>query len=251
MTTVATRYAPVVTWILIFVNVVMFIIQRSLPPTGQEVFLMHYALVPEAFFNPEWAAFHGFEGGRFLPFISNIFLHGGWLHLIANMWTLYIFGPAVEDRMGSSRYLVFYLLCGIGASLVHAWVNASSTLPVLGASGAIAGIMGAYMRLFPLSKILVIIPIFIFPFFLEMYAAFFVGLWIFIQLLEGLGGLFSGVTSIMGGVAWWAHIGGFGIGWLLIDLLRLGPGKYRPYHRDEGVHGFLPDGQRKGKGPWQ
>ncbi len=250
MTTVATRYAPLVTWLLITINIAVFLVQISLPPAGQQLFLMRYALVPAAYFNPVWGALNHLPAGSVVPFFTNIFLHGGWMHLIANMWTLYIFGPPLEDRLGGWRFLLFYLLCGYGASLAHAFVNAGSVIPALGASGAIAGLMGAYMRLFPFSKMLVLIPILIFPFFFEMYAAVFVGIWFFIQLVNGLGGLFSGLSSLTGGIAWWAHIGGFAFGWLLIDFFRLPPQTYRPWHRDEGVHGFLPDGRRTGKGPW-
>ena len=249
-TTVATRYAPVVTWSLVLVNIFVFLIEWTLPGSAREVFIEHFALIPARFFYPGWASENGLESGLYLPFVTNIFLHGGWLHLIFNMWTLVIFGPAIEDRLGGTRYLFFFLLCGVGASAAHAYVNASSTIPSLGASGAIAGVMGAYMRLFPLSRILVMIPIFIFPFFFEMYAAFFVGFWFFLQLVQGLGGLMSGMMAVEGGIAWWAHIGGFVAGWLLIDLIRHGPDVYRPYHRDEGRLGFLPDGRRTGKGPW-
>ncbi len=249
-TTVATRYAPVVTWSLILLNVFVFLIQWSLPEPGRDIFIDYYALIPARFFYPEWAAAVGLKSSVYLPFVTNIFLHGGWLHLILNMWMLAIFGPAIEDRLGGARYLLFYIICGIGASAAHAYVNASSTIPSLGASGAIAGVMGAYMRLFPLSRILVLIPVFIFPFFFEMHAAFFVGLWFFLQLAQGLGDLFSDMTSLTGGIAWWAHIGGFVAGWLLIGFMRQGSDNYRKYHRDEGVHGFLPDGRRTGKGPW-
>ncbi len=250
MTTVATRYMPLVTWALLLINTLVFIMQISLPRYGQEALLMRYALVPEAFFNPEWALLHGFEGGRLLPFFTNIFMHGDWTHLIFNMWTLYIFGPVVEDRLGSLRFLAFYILCGIGASIAHAYVNSGSTLPALGASGAIAGIMGAYMRLFPFSRILVVIPILIFPFFFEVHAAFFVGLWVIIQVMGGIGGLISDAAQASGGIAWWAHIGGFAVGWVLVNLIRHSPPRYREYQRDEGKYGFLPNGQRKGKGPW-
>ena len=250
MTTVATRYAPVVTWSLILFNTLVFLWQTSLPPAALELFIRHYALIPARFFYPGWAALHGADSGLYLPFVTNIFLHGGWLHLIMNMWMLYIFGPAVEDRLGSGRFVLFYLLCGIGASAAHAYVNAASTLPALGASGAIAGIMGAYMRLFPFSRLLVVVPVFIFPFFFEMFAAYFVGFWFILQLVQGLWGLFASTAQLGGGIAWWAHIGGFAVGWLLISPLRHNSRMYRPFQRDEGVHGFLPNGQRTGKGPW-
>ncbi len=250
MTTVSTRYTPLVTWALLVVNTLVFVMQLSLPGPEQKELLMRYALVPGAFFNPEWAALHGLEGGRLLPFFTNIFMHGSWTHLIFNMWTLYIFGPVIEDRLGGLRFFIFYILCGFGASLAHAYVNADSILPALGASGAIAGVMGAYMRAFPLSRILVVIPILIFPLFLEVHAAFFVGLWAIIQVMGGIGGLLSDTAQMTGGIAWWAHIGGFAVGWLLINFIRHPPPRYREYQRDEGKYGFLPNGQRKGKGPW-
>jgi len=250
-TTVAIRYAPIITWTLILVNVIVFLAQISLPEPAAEIFLKRYALIPAAFFHPEWAATQGFEGASILPFVTNIFMHGGWLHLILNMWTLYIFGPAIEDRLGGVRFLIFFLLCGIGASAGHAIVNSTSVVPALGASGAIAGVMGAYMRLFPYSRLLVMIPIIIIPFFFEMYTALFVGIWFFIQLGQGLGSLFSSLANMQGGIAWWAHIGGFAVGWLSINIIKMNTGLYRPYQRDEGVHGFLPDGRRAGKGPWE
>jgi membrane associated rhomboid family serine protease len=101
------------------------------------------------------------DTGDYLPFITNIFLHGGWLHVILNMWTFWLFGPAVEDRLGSFRFTAFYLICGVAASATHAWMNANSTLPVMGASGAIAGVLGAHMRLFPFSSVVVLPIIFI------------------------------------------------------------------------------------------
>jgi len=250
MTTVATRYAPVVTWSLIAINALVFLLQVSLSPSGQELFVLRYGLIPARYFNPEWAAAHGIGGGAYMPFVTNIFLHGGWLHLILNMWILYIFGPAIEDRLGSLRYLAFYMISGIGAGVAHAYFNASSVIPALGASGAIAGVMGAYMRLFPFSRLLVVVPVFIFPFFFELYASVFVGIWLFMQLAQGIWGLLAGVAAMTGGIAWWAHIGGFAVGWVLIKPIRHGLETYRPYHRDEGEHGFLPNGQRTGKGPW-
>ena len=250
MTTVATRYAPFVTWSLIVINTFVFLGEVSLPENAQQAFVQQYALIPARYYIPQWAAEHGLGSCYYLPFISNVFMHGGWLHLIMNMWTLLIFGPAVEDRLGGTRFLVFYLFCGIGASAAHAYVNATSLIPALGASGAIAGVMGAYLRLFPLSRMLVMIPIFIFPFFFEMHAAIFIGIWVAIQLAQGIGGLMSGMVDLSGGIAWWAHIGGFAAGWFAISFIRHGMHLYRVYHRDEGILGFLPNGQRTGKGPW-
>ncbi len=249
-TAVSNRYAPFVTWSLIAVNVFVFLYQLGLPKPELELFLRNYGLVPSLFFQPQWTPELGLQGGSFVPVVTNIFLHGSLLHLLFNMWTLFIFGPAIEDRLGGMRFFVYYMLCGIGASLAHAYVNATSTIPVLGASGAIAGIMGAYLRLFPLARMLVIIPIFFIPLFFEVYAAVFIGIWFLMQLIGGLTDLFTGVSAVNGGIAWWAHIGGFVAGWILIDFVRLKPNAYRPYYRDEGIHGFLPDGRREGKGPW-
>ena len=249
-TAVATRYAPFVTWSLIALNTVVFFITATMPAPLQEVFVQEYALVPARYFVPGWAASQGLDGVGLLPFLSNIFLHGSLLHLLMNMWTLYIFGPAVEDRLGPFRFILFYLVCGIGASFAHAWVNASSPIPALGASGAIAGLMGAYLRLFPFSRMLVMIPIIVIPFFFEMHAAIFIAIWFAIQLAQGLGGLLSDSSMLTGGIAWWAHIGGFVVGWASVKLIRHGSHLYRPYQRDEGMLGFLPNGERTGQGPW-
>lgn len=249
-TNVAIRFAPIVTWSLILVNVYIFIIQSTLSEHEARLLLMQYGLIPAAFFHPEWAASQGLEGGRLLPFLTNIFMHGGWAHIIFNMWTLYIFGPAIEDRLGAGRFLAFYLLCGIGASMAHAIANSASIIPALGASGAIAGVLGAYMRLFPFSRLIVMFLIVIFPVFFELHAAVYVGMWFFLQLFQGIGTLLNPLAGIQGGIAWWAHIGGFLIGWLIVQAIRRGDDHYRPYQRDEGIHGFLPDGRRTGKGPW-
>jgi membrane associated rhomboid family serine protease len=114
-----------------------------------------------------------------------MFLHGGWLHLILNMWTLWLFGPTVEDRLGHGRYLAFYLACGLAASVAHLVFNPTSVIPAVGASGAIAGVLGCYMRLFPLARVIVLIPILFIPLFFEVHAFVFVGLWFVLQILQG------------------------------------------------------------------
>ena len=126
----------------------------------------------------------------YLPFLSNMFLHGGWLHLILNMWTLYLFGPAVEDRLGSGRYLVFYLACGLFASIAHAFLNPTSTVPALGASGAISGVLGSFIMMFPLARLVIMIPILFFPFFFEVPAILFAGFWFLTQVTAGMAELF-------------------------------------------------------------
>ena len=236
------RYPPFIVWSLIGANVLVFLYQLSLPPKVLEAFLYHFALVPARYAHPDWAAWVGLPPDDYLPFLTNMFLHGGWFHLIANMWTLYIFGPAIEDRLGKLRFLAFYLLAGVVASIAHMLANLDSTVPALGASGAIAGILGAFMRLFPLARVIVMIPILFFPFFFELPAAVFAAIWFLTQVLQGVGALFA--PAMGGGVAWWAHIGGFVAGWLLIRLIHRRGDGYRRYYADEGVLGFHPDGKR-------
>jgi hypothetical protein len=142
-----------------------------------------------------------------------MFLHGGFLHLISNMWTLYIFGDNVEDRLGPVRYLLFYLACGLLSGLTHLFFNYYSDFPTIGASGAIAGVMGAYFILYPESKILTLIPIIIIPWITEISAFFFIAFWFLLQFLNAAG---SGGQA--GGIAWWAHIGGFLFGILLLKI---------------------------------
>ena len=152
------RYSPVATWALIAANCVIFLFQLSLSPSELDLFLDRYALIPARHFDAG-----GFDSAMsatdYLPFVSNMFLHGGWLHLILNMWTLWLFGRAVEDQLGSLPYLAFYFACGLLASITHAAFNPTSTVPALGASGAIAGVLGCYLRLFPFSRIVVMVPI--------------------------------------------------------------------------------------------
>ncbi|MDZ7317407.1 MAG: rhomboid family intramembrane serine protease [candidate division KSB1 bacterium] len=240
--TVAKRYPPTVTWLLILVNAVVFLYQVSLPPPLQESFIHTFALVPARFFG-SMAVLRPPEGwSDYLPFLSNIFLHGGWLHLILNMWTLWIFAPAVEDRLGSLVFLLFYLVCGIAASLAHALVNASSTVPALGASGAIAGIIGCYVRLFPFARLVTLVPILFFPVFIEIYAIFYAFFWFITQIIPGLFSLL--VPASEGGIAWWAHIGGFVAGWMLAPTIRKPARSYRRFYDDEGCYGFFPNGCR-------
>jgi len=239
-TTVPLRNPPVVTWALIAVNCVVFLYQISLSEPELELFLSRFALVPGRYFAPD--ASSALSVLDYLPFVTNMFLHGGWLHLILNMWTLWLFGRTVEDRFGSARYLLFYLLCGAVASTTHALVNATSEIPALGASGAIAGVLGCYMRMFPLSRVVVMIPILFFPFFFELPAIVFTGLWFLVQVMQGTADLFGPPAGA--GVAWWAHIGGFVAGFVLTPLLQQSKRAHRPFYPDEGVLGFDPTGRR-------
>src|ERR1700720_1578232 len=239
---VPSRYPPVVTWMLIAINCLVFLFQDSLGPDELELFLRQFALIPARYSEAFASGETDLDAADILPFFSMMFLHGGWLHLILNMWTLWLFGPTVEDRLGHSRYLAFYLACGVAASLTHVVFSAGSEIPALGASGAIAGVLGCYVRLFPLARVVVLVPILFLPLFFEVYAFIFVGLWFLIQVLQGTAELFTPTAAA--GVAWWAHIGGFVAGLVLGPVLRRSEQRYRAYHADEGVLGFDPRGRR-------
>jgi membrane associated rhomboid family serine protease len=242
-TSVPTRYPPTVTWTLIAANCVIFLFQISLSPAEQEWFLVNFALIPARYFAPEAFGLPEPTLFDYLPFASNMFLHGGWLHLILNMWTLWLFGPVIEDRFGPGRYLMFYLVCGIAASAAHAMFNPISVVPALGASGAIAGVMGAFLRLFPFARVIVLVPVLFLPLFFELHAVIYVGFWFLVQIFQGTFELFMRSTD-GGGVAWWAHIGGFVVGFAFGSLLQPPRRAYRPYYADEGVYGFTPLGYR-------
>jgi membrane associated rhomboid family serine protease len=212
--TIPSRSFPIVTWLLILTNLLIFLWEVFVLDAQQtEAMLFNYGLIPDKVRLAGVSSLHDLRITVFRPFFSNMFLHGGWGHLIANMWILFIFGDNVEDRMGKVRYFLFYILCGLVASLTHFVLHRNSPVPAIGASGAISGIMAAYMVMFPKSTIISFIPIFIIPFFLPIPAIIYIGIWF-------LGQLLSGTTSLMlsnqaTGIAFWAHIGGF-LGGLLL-----------------------------------
>jgi membrane associated rhomboid family serine protease len=206
---------PVVTLVLIAMNVMIFLYQVSLDAWSLNHFISHYGVVPDRF--------------QYSDVITSMFLHGGWMHLIGNMWFLWIFGDNVEDVLGHAKFLLFYLLCGIAAAMVHVLLNPYSRVPTVGASGAIAGVMGAYMIKFPHSRILTLVPIFIFITTLEIPALLMLLYWFAIQIFSGVGSVgYSQVSR--GGVAWFAHVGGFVAGIALVYLLGTRE-RYR-YRRD-------------------
>jgi membrane associated rhomboid family serine protease len=202
----------IVTHGIIAVNVVLFFLQMT-QDQDIERFIYTYGLVPARYSIPEIAVHFTF-GQQALSLVSFMFLHGGFFHLLGNMWSLYIFGDNVEDRMGPTRFLLFYLLCGWASGLAQLWINSTSTVPMIGASGAIAGVMGAYFILFPGARILTLIPILFIPFFVEIPAVIFLGVWFLFQFFyASLPGPEGG-----GGIAWWAHIGGFLFGMMAVKL---------------------------------
>lgn len=202
---------PIVNNTLIGINVLFFLVELA-QGQGLDEFVYQYGLVPARYF-VSGISLHFTLKEQLLSLVSFMFLHGGVFHLLGNMWTLYIFGDNVEDQIGPARYLLFYLLCGLASGIVHLTSNPYSQIPTIGASGAIAGVMGAYFVLFPRAKILTLIPLlFFFPIW-EIPAYFFLGLWFILQFLSA-----TASSGDMGGIAWWAHIGGFIFGIIFLKL---------------------------------
>ncbi|HEX4075913.1 MAG TPA: rhomboid family intramembrane serine protease [Candidatus Acidoferrales bacterium] len=205
---------PVMTLLLIGINIAVFIHQLMLPGPAGDLFIKTYGLVP-AKIGLALAGHRYTLQEALLPLFTCMFLHGGFLHIIGNMWFLWIFGANVEDRMGPLPYLVFYLICGIGSGLSEVAFSWGSHIPSIGASGAISGVLGAYIVLFPKSRILTLVPLLIIWFLWKVPAAIFIGLWFLLQFVSGVASLHMTET---GGVAWWAHVGGFLLGMLLVRL---------------------------------
>jgi membrane associated rhomboid family serine protease len=245
--TIPTRNPPIATYILILVNVLVFLFELTMPPAMLERFFYLFGVVSARFTNPEWAAFLGFPADNLWPFVTSMFIHAGWFHIVGNMWTLWIFGDNVEDRMGPVRFVIFYLLCGLAAGIVHWLTNPTSTVPAVGASGAIAGVMGAYLVLFPYAQIILLVPIGFFPFFFALPAVTYLAFWALTQVLSGTLALSLAGPYEVGGVAWWAHAGGFVAGIALQALFVRRGGAYRRPVRDE----YVLDGAWAPSGYWR
>jgi membrane associated rhomboid family serine protease len=196
---------PVVTVFLIVINILIFLFEFSLDPYSQNAFIATYGLVPDHF--------------HFANVLTSMFLHGGWMHVLGNMWFLWIFGDNIEDILGHGKYLVFYLLCGIAAGLTQTLFSPGSRVPMVGASGAIAGVMGAYMIKFPHSQIRTLLILIIFITTFDVPAWVMLIYWFGIQLLNGFGSVGNSAAS-QGGTAFLAHVGGFLAGILLVNLMR-------------------------------
>ncbi|MBZ5696480.1 MAG: rhomboid family intramembrane serine protease [Acidobacteriia bacterium] len=211
------RSFPYMTLLLIAVNVAVFSHQLTLSPSAGEAFIKTYGLIPS---KVELAL----DGHRYSlaqalwPLFTSMFLHGGFLHIIGNMWFLWIFGDNIEDQLGPVAYLLFYLVCGIGSGLTQLVFSWGSHIPSIGASGAISGVLGAYLLYFPRARILTLIPLLVIWFTARIPAMVFIGLWFVLQFLSGLGSLGAINT---GGVAWWAHVGGFLLGLLFAGVVKL------------------------------
>jgi len=195
---------------LLLTNLAVFLYELTLTPHATRAIEITYGVIPARI--PDWLAGHGTLEAALVPFLTSMFLHGGWAHILGNMLFLWIFGDNVEAAFGHLGYLLFYLVCGIGSGLVHAAFNLHSHLPAVGASGAISGVLGAYIVLEPRNRILSLVFIFL----VRVPAVVVLGLWFAMQFLMGLSTL-GAAANVTGGVAVWAHIGGFLIG-LVIAL---------------------------------
>lgn len=206
----------IVTWLIIALNVFVFLIELSVGQGGIEGFLQTYGLVPADF-----VAHPGIGEGSHI--LSSMFLHAGWAHLLGNMWFLYIFGDNVEDRMGHFRYLIFYILTGCCAAMAQTFISPGSHIAMVGASGAISGVLGAYFVFYPQARVLSLVPMGSYSRMMEVPAVFFLGIWFVMQLFTGIVPIAAGVSQDAGGgVAFWAHVGGFISGAVLAKLFDRG-----------------------------
>jgi len=207
---------PIVTWMLIAVNVGCFLYQTSLEPADSRIFVYQFGAIPAVITGQQSLPRSITAVAPFLSIFTSMFLHGGWMHLIGNVWYLWIFGNNIEEAMGGLRYLLFYLICGFVASLSQIVSNISSTLPTIGASGAIAGVLGAYIILYPRARVLTLIFLGFFVRLLYFPAGIILGFWFVYQLISG----YTAGIQPGGGIAFWAHIGGFITGLLLVGLFK-------------------------------
>ncbi|NSW57336.1 MAG: rhomboid family intramembrane serine protease [Armatimonadetes bacterium] len=226
---IPSRTVPLVTQVLIWTNLLVFAWQASM---GQQMveFIRQFGLVPAVVTGQAPPG----PLGIILPFFISMFLHGGWFHVLGNVWFLYLFGDNVEDRLGHGRFLWFYVVAGLVAGIVHVLLNPASTVPTVGASGAIAGVLGAYLVMYPRARVATLLWLGFFIDVVELPAVTFLGFWFIVQIIEGLIAL---PMMDMGGVAWWAHIGGFATGFVFARLLcrecmlERHPVDPRPYQR--------------------
>jgi membrane associated rhomboid family serine protease len=232
------QHVPVATWLIILANGVVFAVELMLPAPALEQFVYRFGLVPARFSDPAWGTQVCMTANCLWPFLTSQFLHGGWLHIIFNMWALWIFGDNVEDRLGHARFLVFYLVCGIICGVVQVWTSLGSTMPTIGASGAIAGVLGAYVVLFPFAQIIVLFPVLFIPLFFTLPAVLYIGFWFLLQFASGTASLLSTSVATASNIAWWAHVGGFSAGVLLHRLFMIGrPVRRRVYGDEYGARG--------------
>lgn len=231
--TIPGMFPPVMLWALVACNMLLFVLESALPRDTLAAVFQVIGLVPARVMDGEPLAILGL--------VSSQFLHGSLLHVVGNLWTLWIFGDNVEDRMGPGRFLCFYLLCGIMAGLTQVLLYPGSTMPTVGASGAIAGVLGAYLVLFPHARVITLIPVFFYPLLVDLPAVSFLLFWFLMQFLSGTIALVG--PQQLGGVAWWAHVGGF-IAGIVLHRLFLNPGRTRAIPPDAlGFDGLWHSGR--------
>ena len=211
-----TEITPYITVSFIGLCAFVFLLQLSLPPRAGQLFVYQYGAIPAVLFGIESLPRDIAALPASFSLLTSMFLHGGWMHLLGNMLYLWIFGNNIEDAMGHVRFIIFYILCGIVAAYTHALIDPGSTIPMIGASGAISGVLGAYLLLYPRASVLVLVPLGFFMYTMYWPAGFVLGLWFLMQLLSGGASLGSGG----GGVAWFAHVGGFVAGMVLIGFFK-------------------------------
>ncbi len=219
---------PYVTIFIIVINGIVWLYEASLGP-GFQKFIIQYGLVPIRFLHP-YSFQSGVVEGSLTPLVASIFMHASWMHIIGNMWFLWIFGDNIEDRLGHLRFAIFYLLCGIGAALIQVMLHPTSKIPMVGASGAISGVLGAYFVSYPTARIYTLFIFFFIIRFVEIPAFVFLLLWFTFQLISGAAEL--GIARETGGVAYWAHMGGFVVGIFLLWLMPSNPMRRTPTWED-------------------
>ena len=216
-TSVEVQEIPAAVIGLILANVAVFVFQSGLPADLAKQFILQNGLLPVRYTDPDVARELGLSPFNVLPFLTSAFMHGDWLHLIINMWTLWLFGRALEERLGVPRFVLFYLACGVIAGLTHFVFNFDSGMPALGASGAIAGVLGAYTVVHPTARVAILTPILFFPVVFYLPAVAYTTLWFVFQVARGIAEL--SLPGGAGGIAWWAHIGGIVAGAALIGAI--------------------------------
>lgn len=212
----ASRF-PVITVSIIVLNILIFMFEAMLSPGELQRFVTQFGIVPALQIQRFQQA--PFSLATWIPMFTSMFLHGGWFHVLGNMLYLWVFGDNIEDVLGRGRFVIFFLLVGLAGGLAHILSVPQSVVPTIGASGAVAGVLGAYFLTFPNSRILALVPIFVIFTFMKLPAVLFLFLWIALQLFNGLVAI-AGQTNM---VAWWAHIGGFAAGMILIKLMAARP----------------------------
>jgi membrane associated rhomboid family serine protease len=215
---------PYVTYFLVGLNLLVFLFEASLTARGFKILLFQLGMIPANITGLLSGSHKMGVATAFLPTVTSMFLHGSWMHVIGNMWFLWIFGDNIEDYLGHFKYLLFYLLSGLGAAFAQVLLTPHSSVPTVGASGAIAGVLGAYFLLYPKAKVLVWFPIF-FLFYLPAWVT--LGYWFAMQFVSGAATSLASYSDTRGGVAFWAHVGGFLVGIVLIKIFPERPRRYR------------------------